>query len=126
MKHALELLLGHPRRLLGGFFAYLAGAFTLTHLPGDVVDVGSKDELVHTFGYLGLGLVLSAALTAFGVARGRRLCVVVIGLLLYGVFDEVSQPWFGRTAEFGDLGSDVIGITAAAAAWEALLRRRVE
>lgn len=92
--------------------AYVA-AFVATHLPPNHVPGGDwlNDKIKHFIGFLALGIV-----TAFAVHSARRPVrpagtpiSIWLAMLTYALFDEVTQPFFGRSFEWGDLAADGAG-----------------
>lgn len=94
---------------------WLAG----THLPRPDrlgIDVGANDKTVHAMGFAFLAVwwTVSARLTLR--ARLRRAVVgVVLGMAAFAMIDELTQPWFGRTAQWADWGADLLGAFAGTA-----------
>lgn len=107
------------------------GAFSLTHWP-------EQDYSSEPPGYWGarldkgLHFGLYAALSAITCCAalsvlGRRLgyawaCVALI--LAYAVFDEATQPWFGRYADVWDWVADAVGACAGCAVTSFFINRR--
>lgn len=73
---------------------------------------------LHIIGYLGLGLILSATLTAFEVPRLRRIVTAVVILAIYAAVDEATQPFFNRHASLQDWLADMLGSAVAITLWE--------
>jgi VanZ family protein len=104
---------------------YWMSLFTATHIPTipKALHPGFSDKWQHYVAYAGLGLLLAA----WWSLRRRLTWRSGLGLLaivaLYGAFDEVTQPLFGRDAELLDWRSDVVGaatglaLFAIAARW---------
>jgi VanZ family protein len=97
------------------------GAFTATHVPGNDI----PDELVslgkvalHGTGYLGLSSWFILALAAYRVRPLRRAAIVVGVMMLYGAFDEKTQPYFGRSCQLGDWITDSVAAAVAVVLWE--------
>lgn len=91
---------------------YLMLVLFLTHLPhpSHIPDLPGKDKTLHFIAYC-----LAAVLVLLGYLRKVRLgeiAAFVLGLLLLGIFDEVTQPYFGRTCDFYDWLADLGGVTA--------------
>jgi VanZ family protein len=105
-----------------------AGAFTLTHIPAERLrGLHAGDKTLHSVGSGGLALVFWALLAAQRRPPRRRILTVLFVLALYGVFDEVTQPWFGRQASHVDWLFDCLGTIIAVTAMEtaaALVRWR--
>lgn len=102
---------------------YVAIMFLLTHIPlGRVAapDFGIPlDKVVHLGMYAGLGFLARALLTVRASTPRRRVwtkrILAVAGLWLliavYGLADEVSQPFVGRGFEWLDWLADLIGVS---------------
>jgi VanZ family protein len=98
-----------------------AGAFTATHVPGreiprELASLG--DVVLHGVGYLGLSSWFILALAAFGVRRSWRAAIVLGVMMLYGAFDEQTQPYFGRSCDLSDWITDTVATAAAIVLWE--------
>jgi len=92
-----------------------AGAFTLTHLPPPAVpNFHAGDKTLHLVGYAGLASAFGVTMLAFGVERRRRLMLLFAIMLTYGAVDELTQPWFGRTADIVDWLHNAAGVVIAA------------
>lgn len=99
-------------------------AFTVTHIPMTVAGAGSGlDKLYHFVGYLGLSALLWRTLYAYDHPPGRRRLVVGLVVPVYAALDELTQPYFGRSAELLDFVADALGMVVAVAAAEIGLRR---
>jgi VanZ family protein len=83
-----------------------------------------EDKLAHFLAYSGLAFLISLTLHAGtlwrrGTASPRlaRMGIALVVVMLYGVVDELTQPWFGRNCEladwFADLGGALVGLTAS-------------
>jgi VanZ family protein len=96
-----------------------------THAPSakvqflvKAVDYGplAPDKLLHMASYAVLGLL---AVLAYG-SRWRRPATGVIALFFmlaaWGVLDEATQPFFGRSADVIDWAYDVVGVVLGLAA----------
>lgn len=127
MIHRLVALLrDRPRLTLG---VYWTLAFVVTHIPplfprGDEqpeFPIG-PDKVVHFGGFLTLAFLLSNVLArGLGPAASTSVVLVICGL--YGIFDEISQPPFGRTADPWDWVADLLGAGAGVLLYR-LARRR--
>lgn len=93
---------------------YWAFIFTLTHLPPRVVHPPTgRDKIYHMSAYGVLGMLLFATLQASGWTL-RQSCIGVLGIgMVYGVIDELTQPYFRRSAEVADWFADVVGLLTA-------------
>lgn len=89
---------------------YLALVLTLTHLPrvGPLPDIPGKDKTIHFIAYL-----LAAVLVLWGFLRRPDLthaACFILGLLLLGAVDEITQPLVNRTCDLRDWLADAAGI----------------
>jgi VanZ family protein len=79
---------------------------------------GVSDKVGHSFGYVGLGLLVTRAV-AGGVPRRITWAQALMAVLLttaYGATDEFHQRFVaGRSAELADLYADACGAGVAAA-----------
>jgi VanZ family protein len=120
----VELLVRHRKIMLGALIFFWALALTLTHWPcleiPSEVDVG--DKWLHRTGFAGLTSLLMLTLVAYQWKRSLRLLLIPCTLAVYGVLDELTQPWFGRTCDIvgwkSDWMSDVLGMIVTLATWE--------
>lgn len=100
----------------------LAGAFTMTHLPGqDLPNFHASDKTLHVTGFAGLSTCFVFLLNAYGWPRRRRILTIVIALMAYAAFDEKTQPYFHRTQDIMDWLADTCGTLLAIGIWEPLL-----
>lgn len=110
------------RLLMGAAVGVCAAEFLATHLPGDhLPHVGTSDKTLHAIAYFVLGGVVWATLAAYGLARRKRLGLLLLLLPLYAVIDEITQPLFGRYSEPSDWLADMGGAAAAIALLELTL-----
>jgi VanZ family protein len=93
-----------------------AAAAVLTHLPRRRIPVYAvSDKLLHFVGYFVLGAFLLGTIWARrGRLRPFAFGAAAFGLCYAGV-DELTQPWVGRSAAWGDFLADAGGFLAAAA-----------
>ena len=86
--------------------------FVLTHWPveemPDTPFIPHIDKVVHFSLYAVLGFLLSQRVISDGNFK-KRLGIVLVVLAAYGAFDEISQPYMGRTMELIDWIADVCG-----------------
>lgn len=112
MAYVVDLLRRRPWLALG---VYWVMAFVVTHLPpifekddtpGFEPPIG-PDKVVHFFGFAALAFLLMNTLRRLStpVAVGLTLLLCAI----YGVFDELTQPPFARTADPWDWVADMVG-----------------
>ncbi len=111
--------------LLVAFIVAWVGAFVATHLPPEgVPEIHASDKVAHCIGYGVLAALLVGTLTSFGKARSTRIATVLVVLLVYGAFDEMTQPIFRRSASFLDWLADAAGVCVVVVAWEIVLALR--
>ncbi|MCE5326975.1 MAG: VanZ family protein [Planctomycetaceae bacterium] len=106
----------HPWRML--LLAICAGGWTaawiITHLPPrDIPHMEVGDKVLHVTGYFLIALAFGALLAAYGVRSLRRAIIMITVMALYGVFDELTQPYFGRSADVMDWLADLHGTVLA-------------
>lgn len=98
--------------ILGGTAAYWLMMLFLTHLPEipKEYESGLGDKSEHRIGYLLLSLGLGLSLSAqSGPLRVRHLAIVMGIVAIYGAFDEMTQPLFGRNCDWYDWSADLQG-----------------
>ncbi|MDA7885735.1 VanZ family protein [Pirellulales bacterium] len=101
--------------LLGGFVLYSIVLVIATHLPNGttVVRFPGFDKLLH-FGAYGCQATLAmGVLCVVGRASSKSIVLLVVALACFGGIDEITQPVFGRQAEFLDWVADCVGIVLA-------------
>jgi len=111
------------RWLLAGYWLALCVA---THLPPTVAGLPDQrtDKLVHASVYAGLAWLLAMAWDrSTGKLHGRHLRIAWLALVLFAAADELTQPWFGRTASIGDWLADAVGTAIGVLAFRAWQRR---
>jgi len=95
---------------------YWIGFGILAHIPVPeiVYQARVSDKWLHFLAYLGLTFLLWFSIKPQEKVRLGSLPVWIIFLILviYGGLDELTQPYFGRTRDFGDFLANVIGIAA--------------
>ena len=117
----LKRFLGYvvPAILYAGLIFFLSTRTNLPGLPG----VGS-DKLAHLSEYGVFGILVVRAFYAYGVAAKRAVTLGILTGSLYGASDEVHQLFTpGRTSEVWDFAADVLGSTAGALLWYAVVSR---
>ena len=100
--------------------AALTGAYTgllvfATHYPKPEQLLGTNlpsDKTLHFLAYGALGLLAAALVAVSGRWSARRVAALAAGLVAFAAIDEVTQPWFGRSAEPLDWVYDLIGLAA--------------
>lgn len=109
-----------PRRLMlrpairiSVWVVSMAGAFALTHAPPPTHPKPHwwfNDKVYHAVGFLILGFLTVWMRRRRRSADDWRVCGGgLIGLLIYAVFDEVTQPLVGRSCEALDWLADALG-----------------
>ena len=88
---------------------------TLTHIPQDALPKALQRNLLDKFEHVGAyGMI-----TAFAILSLKRpvrvpLLLMILGSLgVIGVLDELTQPFFNRSASAGDYAADLVGMTMA-------------
>jgi VanZ family protein len=78
-----------------------------------------SDKALHLWAYSVLGLLAAATLAAWRPWTIRAAAALTAGLFAFGAADEITQPIFGRYADFrdwiADCGGSVAGVLAIAA-----------
>ncbi|NCX97690.1 MAG: VanZ family protein [Planctomycetia bacterium] len=116
------------RPLAGLTAAYTGVLVFATHYPRPEQLLGTNlpaDKTLHFLAYGALGLLAAALVAVSGRWSARRVAALAAGLAAFAAIDEVTQPWFGRSADPLDWVYDLIGLAAgiaAIAALNALLR----
>lgn len=67
------------------------------------------DKVMHCLMYFILGGLLAWRLSSASAVSASRYFVAWLVLAAYGVFDELTQPYFGRSAEWLDWVADLVG-----------------
>ncbi|MBS0210600.1 MAG: VanZ family protein [Planctomycetes bacterium] len=127
MANSGESNLSMPRRLAYGCLAaYWLVMFTATHWPSvrfAEQRVTHLDKIFHFSAYAVLMVLLVVAQRARrgDLANGARSWLARWGVLFitvaaYAAFDELTQPYFRRDADFYDWVADLAGATIAAIA----------
>lgn len=101
------------------FFMHSPSAF----LPGDFVLTGDMDHWLHGIAYFGFAFLLCRTVEAWWKEQPSRrdpplwiYAAVFIGCVVYGYFDEQTQPLTGRTREAADWEADILGALAGVCA----------
>ncbi len=111
---------------------YLAALLTGTHLPEDhaalatAIDWAGGDKMAHFLGYLGLAWLVLGFCRAGGstASRWATRWGIAAALAVLGGIDELTQPYVGRPAEWGDWFADLsgLGLAALLTGWSCKLR----
>ena len=98
--------------LLVGFVLYSIVLVFATHLPNvnTVVRVPGFDKVLHFAAYGCQATLAIGVLCVTGRASFRNIIILVGALACFGGLDEITQPRFGRQAEFLDWVADCVGI----------------
>lgn len=106
--------------------AYWLTILALTHWPAQrLPKLPPNDKLLHVLAYGPLGGLLFLCLWHARPHRPHFTWLVLPIGLAYGVLDELTQPWFNRTAAFDDWVADAVGLVIATVIMT-LFRRLVE
>jgi len=122
----MKLLIARPRLALAAWLGVWGFTALLTHVPlpkGGTSPIPHLDKVAHFGLYFLLTYLGAARLVASGASVSVR-SFVLWGLIygVYGVVDELTQPWTKRTADLNDWLIDCVGI--ASATWIAVIRLR--
>jgi len=91
--------------------------------------IGRRDKMIHLVAYALLTVLAFWAAASYPKIRSRLgnlwYALVLVGLLAgFGLFDEATQPWFGRSFEWLDYSANLAGILLTAALLGAALAIR--
>ncbi len=90
--------------------AYWALIFTGTHLPSvPMPEVPYIDKVQHFVAFLGLAFLLAWAIPTSGRNPRTKMALAFLVAVCYGVVDEWTQQWVGRTSDLKDLAADSAG-----------------
>ena len=109
---------------------YLVGTFILTHmsLKGTMLDHENfpsqfqiVDKIYHFCSYFVLAFLVLSFFTipstdkkqAVRVRSAKQKALWCAIIVIYGIFDELTQPYFGRRLEVLDLLANCVGISFA-------------
>lgn len=104
--------------------AYVCVLVYATHHPRPQELIGEgpgtpSDKALHLWAYSVLGLLSAATLAAWRPWTIRAAAALTAGLCVFGAADEITQPLFGRYADFrdwiADCGGSAVGVLAIAA-----------
>jgi VanZ family protein len=121
------------RPLVALTLAYTLTLVFATHYPEPEKLLGPNppsDKTLHVLAYGALGLLVAGVLAVSGRWSPRSVAIMATGLATFAAVDEVTQPWFGRSAEPLDWVSDLVGLLAGIAAvalarwWRCRSRRK--
>ena len=91
--------------------AYWLALFTATHLPHVPAAFAAPgaDKWEHLSSYGILACLLATRQFFWLPPNWRHLCRIAGLVAVYGVVDELTQPFFGRHADMADWFADVLG-----------------
>jgi VanZ family protein len=85
--------------------------FTGTHWPHVSLEHYPQnfDKVLHFTGYAGFGFLIAVWVSARRKFGLREFAAGFAVIFIYAILDEVTQPYFGRDCEFGDMVADWCG-----------------
>ncbi|MEM9352262.1 MAG: VanZ family protein [Planctomycetota bacterium] len=94
--------------------ALLVVMFVGTHMPNSIDGLeGGRDRIAHFVGYAALACSVLATLElSLPRVEPRHYFGVWVSLVLYGVFDEITQTPMRRVCDVTDWAFDVMGATS--------------
>lgn len=107
------------KALATGSIAYTTVLVFLTHYPKPQELLGEDlppDKVLHFLAYGLLGLLVTATVAAFSRWSWETAARTAAALAAFAALDEITQPFFGRSAELLDWVWDLVGIAAGVAA----------
>ncbi len=114
-----------PAVLVGTLLLYTFVLVIGTHLPkiGGIVRTPGVDKLLHFGAYFVQATLAAAAVAATGRLGRRNAVILIAALAVFGGLDELTQPWFSRSAEWADWAADCLGIVLGVSLVMLLIRR---
>jgi VanZ family protein len=93
--------------------------FTGTHWPHVSLESypTNFDKVLHFTGYAVFGFLIAVWVSTRRKFGLREFAAGFGVIFAYAIFDEVTQPYFGRDCEFGDMVADWCGGTSGMAAF---------
>ncbi len=111
----------------GAFVAYWITLFLLTHMKPIETGVPGNDKLAHFVAYGILAFLFMLCLHVNGHRISRRWMLVTFALAItYGMLDEWSQMYVGRTCSFNDWIADAAGAAAGIFLFRQISQLRVQ
>jgi VanZ family protein len=91
--------------------AYWLLLFGATHWPQppDLSDLPGSDKTLHLTAYALLAFLLACTLAGRRPLTLATAAIVLAIIAVYGATDELTQPFFGRSAELSDWAADMTG-----------------
>jgi VanZ family protein len=111
------------RPLVALTLAYTLALVFATHYPEPEKLLGPNppsDKTLHVLAYGTLGLLTAGVLAVSGRWSPRSIAGMATGLAAFAAADEITQPWFGRSAEPLDWLCDLVGLAIGIGAIAAL------
>ena len=107
---------------------YLTALLLGTHWPKlPAIGPEGTDKILHFSAYGGLAFLHSLSVFWSRKVPWWQFVVLYVAVAAFGGFDELTQPPFGRTADwfdwYADLGGATVGVLLGAAAHHWLRRR---
>ena len=101
-----------PALLVGTLLLYTFALVISTHLPkvSGIVRAPGLDKLLHFGAYFVQAMLAATAVAATGRLGRRNAAILIVALAAFGGLDELTQPWFSRSAEWRDWAADCLGI----------------
>jgi VanZ family protein len=115
IQHSAAMSPSTTRRLLWSLtLSFWAFIFFMTHIPQPrLPNVHVGDKSAHVISYGVLAALLYLTLWRTRPADWSLLWKIPLILMLYGAFDEITQPLVHRSCELKDWYADVIGAVLA-------------
>lgn len=99
---------------------YWIAAFTGTHIPsvpGELVEV-LGDKILHYLAFGGLAFLAARyCRQRLGGYNFTKAVFIFVILISYGIIDEVTQPYVGRSCSPWDWLADILGTVSGLAAY---------
>lgn len=101
-----------PAFLVGTLLLYTFALVISTHLPkvSGIVRAPGLDKLLHFGAYFVQAMLAATAVAVTGRLGRRNAAILIVALAAFGGLDELTQPWFSRSAEWLDWAADCLGI----------------
>ena len=93
------------------YWGAICVATHMPHVPADTPQV--NDKVMHFMAYGLLTGLFFLSLWTLGVRPRLSVLLTLLIVLVYGVIDERTQPYFGRTCDLIDWLADAAGTTVS-------------